>query len=151
MMIHQVGEEIFSLACRGMNEKILDTDDQNEMPIKRRIVPAEQTELSSLANLTSVFDLAHCPLNLRALFSYGERYPHYRIERGEGWTRFRQVEERERKHGSSARKTDAPGRSCPDHPRPLRRLGRYMPEASRQKMGMQHDRGSNRRNARHGW
>lgn len=94
-MIHQVGEEIFSLACRGMNEKILDTDDQDEMPIKRRIVPAEQTELSVEANLTSVFDLAHCPIKLRALFSHGERYPHYRIERGEGWTRFRQVEERE--------------------------------------------------------
>lgn len=72
-----------------------DIDTRDDWPTKRRIVPAEQTELSPLANLTSVFDLAFAPLKLRRPFTTGTRHPHRRIERGDGVTRYRQLDERD--------------------------------------------------------
>ena len=72
-----------------------DDDTADDWPTMRRIVPAEQTELLPDANLTSVFDLAHEPLKLRGTFTQRTRHPHYRIERGDGVTRYRQVEEQD--------------------------------------------------------
>ena len=70
-------------------------DDFDDWPVLHRAVPAEQSELSPDANLTSVFDLVHTPLRLREPIPQGTRCPHYRIERGDGVTRYRQVEERD--------------------------------------------------------
>ena len=72
-----------------------DLDAPDEWPIQRRIIPAEQTELSPLANITSVWDMAHEPLKLRGRFAQSARPRHYRIERGEGFTRLRRIEARE--------------------------------------------------------
>jgi len=70
-------------------------DDVDDMPVVRRIIPVEQTELSRRAHITSIWDLAFSPLKLRRKFGKGSRHPHYRIEHGEGLTRYRQLEARE--------------------------------------------------------
>lgn len=46
-------------------------------------------------SITSVFDLAFAGLTLREPMPQGTRHPHRRIERGEGVTRYRQVEEQD--------------------------------------------------------
>ena len=72
-----------------------DLDAPDDWPIQRRIVPAEQTELSPVANLTCVWDMAHEPLMLRGRFTQAARPRHYRIERGNGVTRCRKVDEQD--------------------------------------------------------
>ena len=62
----------------------------------RRIVAAADCDMPPGLALTSVFDLPHAPLTLRNdKFVKTGRPRHYRVDRRDGVTRFRQVEERE--------------------------------------------------------
>lgn len=92
------GRKRVSLACRGMRENFpcdQDLDDRDIWPVEHRFTRADQAEMPPGLNITSVFDLAFASFTLREPMPGGIRRPHRRIERGDGVTRYRQVEEQD--------------------------------------------------------
>lgn len=99
-----------------------DLDDRNIWPVERRFTRADQAGIPPGVCITSVFDLAFTPLTLRGPFASGTRCPHYRIERGDGVTRYRQVEEQQTEAWI---KREENRRARQVLPRPTRAAGAY--------------------------